>query len=260
MGSQISVPLDVLYKGGVTKISYECETSCSCGNGVRAGSSDCQDCKGSGIYHWPGMIREGPMTPKVGDPQLLCRRCGAIKCPLCNGSQYVQKTLSEDVLIEPGGHRGQRVEERSYLVNALPHSVFQLDGDDLIVKHTIPLLQALTGAGGNIKITHLDGHIVEIPLPVGRVIKPGDKVSVPNEGMPLWRKPGYGQLHVTFEVEFPDTPPLWITPNADLFQTIDPKLRDSRKIPDHVNVNELCDPYLSAEEFSRMISECDHLD
>lgn len=48
--------------------------------------------------------------------------------------------------------------------------------------------------------------------------------------------------------------------DRDIFQDLDPKLRDIRKIPDHVNVHQLCDPHLSAEEYSRLISECEKVE
>lgn len=93
-----------------------------------------------------------------------------------------------------------------FVVEEKPHEVFTREGDDLICRLRIPLIDALTGADGKRTIETLDGRKLQIPLPPG-VIKPNQETRIPNEGMPI-RKQGSlkkkGDLIVRWDVVFPD--------------------------------------------------------
>ncbi|POW02066.1 hypothetical protein PSTT_12053 [Puccinia striiformis] len=82
-------------------------------------------------------------------------------------------------------------------VTQKPHARFTRDGDDLIYKHSIPLVEALTGPSSgpsaNLSLTHLDGRTVSFKLPSispsgGKPIQPGQEIIIPGEGMPITRK------------------------------------------------------------------------
>lgn len=93
-----------------------------------------------------------------------------------------------------------------FVVEEKPHEVFTREGDDLICRLRIPLVDALTGADGKKTVVALDGRKLQIPLP-GGVVKPNQETRIPNEGMPI-RKQGStkkkGDLIVRWDVVFPD--------------------------------------------------------
>ena len=92
-----------------------------------------------------------------------------------------------------------------FVVEEKPHERFVRDGSDLITTQKIPLVDALTNAGGKRAVDTLDGRKIQVPLPSG-IIKPGMETRVPGEGMPV-RKEGSvrskGDLVVKWDVEFP---------------------------------------------------------
>ncbi|KAG1804942.1 uncharacterized protein HD556DRAFT_1327495 [Suillus plorans] len=93
-----------------------------------------------------------------------------------------------------------------FVVEEKPHDVFTREGDDLICRLRIPLVEALTGVDGKKTIVALDGRKLQISLP-GGVVKPNQETRIPNEGMPI-RKQGSmkkkGDLIVRCDVVFPD--------------------------------------------------------
>nr|ODN87502.1 chaperone regulator [Cryptococcus depauperatus CBS 7841] len=107
---------------------------------------------------------------------------------------------------------GQSQQVEFFLENALekPHNRFERVDDDLIIKLNISLSQALLGPDGGGKITkeveQLDGRRIQVSLPEGQIIQPGQETRVPGEGMPV-SKPGSvkkaGDLIVRWNVVFP---------------------------------------------------------
>jgi DnaJ family protein B protein 4 len=75
-----------------------------------------------------------------------------------------------------------------FVVEEKPHDRFTREGDDLIAKLPISLVEALTNGGGTRTVEGLDGRKIQVPLPSG-VVKPGAESRVPDHGMPI-RKQG----------------------------------------------------------------------
>jgi len=99
---------------------------------------------------------------------------------------------------EPGLETGDVI----FVVKEQEHQFFQRDGDDLIMKKDISLIDALTGY--SFKITHLDGREVVIQSKPGDIIKPDDAREVEELGMPCYaRTYAYGSLFIQFSVKFP---------------------------------------------------------
>jgi len=89
------------------------------------------------------------------------------------------------------------------------HSSFKRDGQNLFMRKTISLVEALTGF--EFTVEHLDGRklLVSTKSPDAvTVVKPGDFKVIREEGMPLWKRGTKGDLYVEFDVEFPKTIPL----------------------------------------------------
>ncbi len=85
---------------------------------------------------------------------------------------------------------------------------FRRSGDDLHTEVEVTLREALLGT--SLTVAHLDGHHVEVHVPA--VVRPGQKLVIGGEGMPLARAGDaedsdapykYGALHVSVRVRFP---------------------------------------------------------
>lgn len=94
-----------------------------------------------------------------------------------------------------------------FRVTVEEHNTFQRRGDHLYLNVKISLKEALMGFKNKTLCTHLDGRIVTATQPCGKVIKPNAQRVVKGEGMPIFgsNTNAYGDLHVTFQVEFPDS-------------------------------------------------------
>ncbi|XP_010470205.1 PREDICTED: dnaJ homolog subfamily B member 1-like [Camelina sativa] len=87
-----------------------------------------------------------------------------------------------------------------FVIDEKPHSVYKRDGNDLIVDKKVTLLEALTGI--TISLTTLDGR--NLTIPVLDIVKPGQEIVIPNEGMPISKEHSKrGDLRINFEIGFP---------------------------------------------------------
>jgi len=123
----------------------------------------------------------------------------------------VQEILKID--IKPGWKKGTKITfpekgnqepgvtpaDLIFVVDEKPHSVFKRDGNDLILEKKVSLIDALTGL--TISVTTLDGR--SLTIPVLDIVKPGQEIVIPNEGMPTKDPLKRGDLRVTFEILFP---------------------------------------------------------
>lgn len=88
-----------------------------------------------------------------------------------------------------------------FVVRQRPHDTFTRRGDDLHMKMSVPLKEALTGFRREFK--HLDDHIVVVDTDY--VIKPGSVIMLAGEGMPSVNNSSQmGNLFITCEIAFPD--------------------------------------------------------
>ncbi len=83
-----------------------------------------------------------------------------------------------------------------FVIDERADDVFKRDGNDLIVVHKLPLVEALTGT--IISLTTLDGRTLNISIP--DVISPGYEKLSPKEGMPISKVPG---RRGKFDIKFP---------------------------------------------------------
>lgn len=126
-----------------------------------------------------------------------------------------------DIQIHPGWKSGTKIrfagagneqpnresQDLVFVVEEKPHETYSREGNDLICRVPIPLVEALTGVPGGKKIVELlDGRRLQVPVPSG-VIKPGQETTIHGEGMPI-RKEGSvknkGDLIVKWDVTFPE--------------------------------------------------------
>ncbi|VVA90711.1 unnamed protein product [Arabis nemorensis] len=123
----------------------------------------------------------------------------------------VQEILKID--IKPGWKKGTKITfpekgnqepgvtpaDLIFVVDEKPHSVYKRDGNDLIVEKEISLIDALTGV--TVSLVTLDGR--NLTIPVLDIVKPGQEIVIPNEGMPTKDPLKRGDLRVSFEILFP---------------------------------------------------------
>ena len=87
-----------------------------------------------------------------------------------------------------------------FIIDEKPHSWFKREGNNLIYKHQLPLVDALCGFVVAIKT--LDGRMIQIP--VDSPVAPGETRVVRGEGMPISKQPhSRGDLKIYFDVQFP---------------------------------------------------------
>lgn len=108
-----------------------------------------------------------------------------------------------------GNETGGDAQDLVFVVEEKPHPTFTREGNDLICKLQIPLVDALADDGTSKRtrtLEALDGRKLQIPVPRG-IVKPGQESTLPGEGMPI-RKDGSvkkkGDLIVKWDVVFPD--------------------------------------------------------
>ncbi|KAL6583920.1 hypothetical protein OROMI_003209 [Orobanche minor] len=87
-----------------------------------------------------------------------------------------------------------------FVLDEKPHPVYTRDGNDLLAKQEITLLDSLTGK--TLELTTLDGRNIMVPLI--EIIKPGHEIVIPNEGMPVSKDPRKkGTLSIQIDVRYP---------------------------------------------------------
>ncbi|GMF07348.1 unnamed protein product [Ambrosiozyma monospora] len=155
----------------------------------------CRACKGSGHYY------------RVKD-----------RCKRCKGSCVVSETKILEFVIPKGSPsegqvvlKGEADEEPGlktgdailqYTCKDHPH--FVRHKHDLYTKISITLVDALCGFKDRKLVKSLDHRYLFVSVPTGKVLKPGDSIIVPGEGMPIQGSYSrYGDLYVGVEIEFP---------------------------------------------------------
>lgn len=151
------------------------------------------------------------------------------KCKKCKGKKVVETRSVLELYIPRGAREGERIVlqgEADQLPNQEPgdiiftleekrHDVFERAGSDLRAVLKISLVEALTGFN-RIVLTHLDGRGIQLNVkqPNGKVLRPGQVLKVPGEGMPIKRSDAKGDLYLVVDIEFPEDG--WIKDDAAL--------------------------------------------
>ena len=189
---RVTVSLEDLYKGKVSKLALTRNVICGkCnGKGGKEGAvRECDRCNGRGIRI---MMRQmGPMIQQIQQACDECSGTGEIinnkdKCKQCNGKKVVSEKKMLEVHIDKGMKGGDTITFRGesdqsptaepgdviIVVEEKPHERFKRQDDDLIYEHELDLLSAL--AGGQFIIRHLDDRALVVKLEPGEVIKNGN--------------------------------------------------------------------------------------
>lgn len=215
----IKATLSDLYKGKVAKLALTRTVLCKKCDG-KGGKSvkTCASCHGSGTRFVTRQM--GPMVQRFQTACTDCKGQGKIiepsdRCTTCSGKGTVDEREVLEVHIDKGMTHGQRITFRGkgdegpdiipgdvvFIVDQQPHEQFERKGDDLYMTAKIDLLTAL--AGGSFAIKHLDNDYLKVEIIPGEIITPGSVKVIEGKGMPSYRHHNFGNLYITFEIEFP---------------------------------------------------------
>jgi len=219
----LNVTLEDLYNGKTSHIAITRNILCpKChGNGTKSGKTPtkCQACGGRGIRVITKRMGFFQQTQQTYCPD--CHGRGEIidekdKCTNCNGKQVVSDRKVLELVVEPGMKDNQRITfagesdqapdmepgDVIFVIRTKEHDRFKRSGNDLIMVHSISLVEALTGF--EFSFQHLDKRHIVVKSAPEQVIKPGDIMSIPEMGMPIYGHPfSWGRMLVKFNVIFP---------------------------------------------------------
>ena len=186
---RVTVSLEDLYKGKVSKLALTRNVICGkCnGKGGKEGAvKECDKCNGRGIRII--MRQMGPMIQQIQQACDECHGTGEIinqkdKCKQCNGKKVVSEKKMLEVHIDKGMKGGQTITFRGesdqapgvlpgdviIVVEERPHERFTRQENDLITEVELDLLTAL--GGGQFAIKHLDDRALVVNIHPGEVIK-----------------------------------------------------------------------------------------
>lgn len=204
----LKVTLEDMYVGKTSKLQLSKNVICStcAGKGSKSGHTEkCYTCNGCGLkvsYRQiaPGMAQQTQTRCPdcLGEGQIIKEKD---RCGTCKGKKVCIETKILEVHVDKGMKENQKIYFRGeadqqpdvepgdvvIILQQKPHERFQRRGDDLHMKHTISLTEALCGF--TLVLKHLDGRDIVIRQPVGEVIRPGDVKAVMDEGMPIYKNP-----------------------------------------------------------------------
>lgn len=219
-GSDLRYDLEITLEdafAGISKtIEYRRNITCShCkGSGTKPGTQPktCTHCRGRGqVISSQGFFSMSQTCPK-------CHGSGQIienPCPHCNGRGVEGDHTQVKVKIPAGVHNGSKLRFQGlgeagpagsgdlYVVIFIQeHSIFQRDGDNLLIHQSLPF--TLAALGGEIQISTLQGN-ANLKIPAGT--QPNTIFKMKNYGMPQLNPHSiaskYGDLLVHVSIEVP---------------------------------------------------------
>lgn len=160
----------------------------------------------------PPIVRD--LLLSLDELYLGCSKKMKIERNIKTSSDSRMETKILQVDIKPGFKEGTKItfeqsgDERPnviaadiiFIVKQKPHPMYVRDGNDLHVKQTISLAQALCGFEMTIPFLNNEYRTISST----NVLSPGSILTIPNGGMPLSKQPDRrGNLVVKVEIRFP---------------------------------------------------------
>ncbi|SCU94285.1 LAFA_0F20934g1_1 [Lachancea sp. 'fantastica'] len=218
---EMAASLEELYKGRTAKLALNKQVLCKTCNG-RGGKEGavkkCVSCNGQGMKFVTRQM--GPMIQRFQVECDACQGTGTIidpkdRCKTCNAKKVMNERKILEVHIEPGMKDGQKIVFQGeadqapdiipgdvvFQITQRPHKHFERKGDNLHYQAEIDLLTAV--AGGEFAVEHVSGEWLKVGIVPGEVISPGMVKVIEGKGMPVQKYGGYGNLIITFKINFP---------------------------------------------------------
>jgi molecular chaperone DnaJ len=190
------------------------ETCDSCGgSGAEKNSAvtTCSMCQGKGqVYRTTGFFTVNTTCPQCGGAGKIIKS----PCKVCHGSGLTEKRKTLNIKIPAGVESGSRIRVSGegeagprggangdlYIVTHIKkHEVFEREGNDLVVKNSIPVTTAILG--GEIDVPTIEGKKVKMKIPPGT--ESGQIFRLKGKGMPYLGGYGKGDQHVIIQVSIP---------------------------------------------------------
>ena len=219
----INISLVDVYKGKVMNIEFNkvicCDKCAGCGAKSKDSITSCGPCGGKGK-----IIRMMQMGPMIQQSIQHCSNCSGTgkmllpenQCVKCNGKKGVAVKRHIECCVRPGTTQGTAINFKNesdwnadftdigdliVFVNCKnDEGFFRREADNLIMKKSITLLEALTTTEFMFK--HLDERVIKVNH--NEIIKPQQQMVIKNEGMSnLNDNLKKGDLHIIFDIAFP---------------------------------------------------------
>lgn len=221
----VNLSLADVYKGKQVPLDFVKVICCDQCRGLGAKSADCiiscNVCNGRGRV--VKMMQMGPMIQQLVQPCGSCVGVGKMtkpgsECGKCAGKKGIGMKRHLDCYVRPGSAPGTRITFKNesdwsadftdigdvivYINCKNEDAGFHREGDNLIMKRTISLLESLTGTVLYFK--HLDDRVIKVAH--NEIIHPGQKMVIKNEGMPNQADNLVkGDLILAFDIQFPQS-------------------------------------------------------
>lgn len=214
-----TITLEEAFRGISKKLDIDTLVVCGecAGNGhdVKAGLKECVTCAGRGKIQESGRTFFGSFSQVKSCPQ--CFGVGKVPnkiCGRCFGAGRIKgrRTVSFDILpgvndeqiikIKGSGEAGERSAEAGDLyvrIKIKPHPVFKRNGENLYLKKSVNVIDALLGH--KIEVLGIDGKKLQVVIPPGFNFR--EDLRIPGEGMPRLNVSIRGDLFISFELIMP---------------------------------------------------------
>lgn len=215
---RLRLTLEEMYNGIKKTIKYTRKDGCSeCGG---HGSKDpskkkkCPQCGGTGKVFSTNGIFQSLST---------CNACGGSgyvlsdPCKKCNGNGILDKTQEVDVEIPKGAFQGMQLTVHGYgdaplmmngqygdfIIDILeaPNDKFQRDGNDLVTRIEVPVIDAILGC--TVSIDTINGKKLSAKIPP--YTEDGYMLRFKGYGMPIYNNGGYGNMIGIIKLKMPKT-------------------------------------------------------
>ncbi len=215
----IEIPLEATLNSFEREISLRKFVLCSrCqGSGAEPGTKikECFSCRGAGQVQQIKRTFFGSVTRFV-----VCPECGGegrrpeVPCNVCKGQGRIIGEEKIKLFIPAGvdskqmlkiegkgnvGKRGGKPGDLFVRILIKPHRIFERRGDDLYVKQTISLSQAVLG--DEVEFKTLEGKTILLKIPAGT--ESGKIFKISGKGIPHFSGFGRGNLYVEIQVKIP---------------------------------------------------------
>ncbi len=210
----LQVSLEDVILGTTTTIDVpRLETCSTChGTGAQADSKPetCPECFGRGqVTRTQGFFSMSRTCPRCqGEGRVIPNPCNE-----CNGQGLVRKVRQIKVHIPKGVDTGAKIQMRGegeagvnggppgdlfVMIHVASHDLFERENYNLVTNAKISFPQAALGT--TIEVPTIDGT-VKLTVPSGTQF--GERLRVPNQGVPHYNHYGSGDLIVEIQVETP---------------------------------------------------------
>ncbi|KAL3904548.1 MAG: hypothetical protein SGILL_010022 [Bacillariaceae sp.] len=213
----VNIPLELtleeMYAGATYEVTYIRQVLCLKWEMCMKTN---QECQGPGVrvkrqQIAPGFVQQVQQHDErcVARGKMWLSNCS--DCPSKTEAEKIDLTVdvtkgirdSESITFEGVADEkpGYKPGDLNFVIMEAPHPDYHRDGDHLYKTMEIPLVDALTGF--SLTLNQLDG--AEFTITIDDIIECDEVLRVPSKGMPRRSGRGYGDLFITFEVDFPDT-------------------------------------------------------